>query len=868
MVTTVKQRIEQAITMIGAICLSNQAIPEVGEAFQPALDLMHECLPDFYHHSVNYFTSLERMERTAAQPMILSSAMVRNSLSKFAVCWEFFCETLNRLFTVRPSPHADRISKSFAAIEYSLETVLVANEKRHDTTGNVEKSVGNIQSLSRDLSRHLVSLFSEPLFPNFDNDVFGSYRSSVKGFMRIIVQGFQTDFSLCGLTRYDMIFLRSNVFTHCQTILNALEAAFRFPGEVGSVIEVRNLAGKDLELIFQQLSVQFQVVPANPDVVQARKPPEAPPASPSAEFQAQEEEEEKLELGLRVRLKMFLAFCSRLLHENLSVNSYDNSFHVIQGRLQESMHAAHEHSRKVAAYVGRIAQLEAETSLGHTAQVLAREQGLEASVRDLSGKVEEAANEIVALKSDKLLTSLALENAQKHLDEIRLKLLDFLKQAGVSENQSGEVDGVVDAIAALGGNLPVEVVTKIVLEPDKEAAEAKEILAGMVQDRSDSLVYLVNKLGDLRKTAESERDELKEEVENLKRELASEKRQATSAIEELRDANEDLNEKLSSEVTLREDFAADLQHSQQRVLGDDASTDPMRNCRLIESRFGDLSSANEIQQIEITALKERLNSLHCALLNRCGFPADSEVSLDGILDAISSRATPIQLEAEGCRTRFADLEDTVKALYFRLLGVQRLEVQDPNHEASTDGLVCAVYDAISELQDDRDRIVGETQGAKSAAEILRSCLFVLEDRFRDHLDASDRHDDSDFALIESVCGYTDRILAMNDRSNQLDIQTLKSYASVLKIGPSANALEVTSALQRVLVGLEHSTEVLQRFGAILNRLIDSVVTGRPAAVVDKHVQNLHTALEGLRDGYVDEDLHSVLSKFVQACSRG
>ena len=878
MVKLSKRQIESTVALIKKICADNEATPEIEVAFQPALDLMKQQLPDFYKQATNYFVTLERMQAKARQNMILSSAFVKGALTEFTKCWQFFSDTLERLYRIHPSPHAVRIEKSFKSIAHSFDSILKANEQRLHPSMNLKNAVWNIQELCNELIVNLVDMYSEPNFPHFDTDVLTMFKNDIRGFHKLINKAFRVEFQQCGLLRSDVMRIKSDVMVHVQEILNSLECAFLFPAEVAEAIKLKDAAEETLTAIFNQLSIPFFVVKPDPVLMQQHREQEqaALVNTPrdALESARVNEEEDTLEMDVRSKVKKFLGTCERLLKQNFTSERYDRSFETISTWIGESIVKTRELQQLIEKQKEQIEDMsntarDKDTfykTQSRTWSELSEQK--ENDRKTLENQLKSTVEQIAALKSDLVWAKEDQKHCQEVTEDVRQRLLEtyqiLKEESGGTECTSNKIVDILEGICRMARNIKKDVKIKTVIQEDKESADARKLLQEASQSDEKSLVLLARDLIERSKSAREKAEKIQSELEEVQETGKNQASKYEEDITRLRATIADLKGKIALKRQESKKSTEDLIQTQQ--ISGSQSQDLAKELAEMKEKVQKLEEekGKEEERVaaEIEAVRQKLGI-------NCGYKPDEIPELDSMIVSIGNNDTPMQKQHEICSARSEMIEDQMRALFLRILGLKRLDSASQGQE-SFEGMSAAVYSVINSLQDERENLIAQLTFAKERASKFRTCFASLEQKLRAYITSDAPSSGEDDALIEKVFADVDEILSPRFQEAYMKISDIKTCFAALNVDMSASPKEYVPAFCRVFDELEKSMDTLKHFSKLLNALPDSPddpslsLTARSENIESllQHMTILQKAMDAVPMLSTDQIIYNVLSKFV------
>ena len=880
MVKQTKRQIDDTVALIKKICAHNEATPEIEVAFQPALELMKHQLPDFYKQATNYFVTLQRMQVKAKQNMILSSAMVKGALTEFIKCWQFFSDTLEKLYRIHPSPHAVRIEKSFKSIAHSLELILKANECRAHPSMNLKKAVWNIQELCNELIVNLVDMYSEPNFPHFDTDVLTLYKNDIRGFLNIINKAFRVEFQQCGLLRSDVMRIKSDVMVHVQEILNSLECAFLFPSEVAEAIKLKDTAEETLSKIFKQLSIPFFVVKPNPLLAQQIEQDQQGQllttprdGSPMSERVAADEDVPDIDVNLRV--KKFLATCERLLKQNFANERIDRSFETISTWIGETIvktRELHQIIEKQKEQIEQISNTVRDKDTFYQTQSRTWSELTEQKEMDrksLETQLKSTVQEIAALKSDLVWAQQDQKNCKAITNDVQQKLQDtyivLMREAGETEGRYSSISDMLENINRMARQIKKTVKVETVIKDDEQSNAARKLLQETTHSSDESLVALSNILIDKVAKTEEEIAKLKSELQSSEEEKNAQKAKFDEEVMNLRANIADLKGKLALKKQESEKDTEEILVAQEKIMKSDSQGDILKNFARMDERIKEVESEMKKQEEKFV---NDMEEVRLKLGENCGYDHNEVPDLNAIIDALGTNNTPMQQKYEVSVTRVEQIEDELRALYHRILGMKHLESAQSSEE-SFDGIVGAVYNIINSLQDERESILSQMNFAKETASKFRTCFASLEQKLRAYITADAPRESTDDALIEKVFDDVDAVLSPTFNENFMRTSDVRACFAVLNVDMSANPKEYVPAFCRVFEELEKSMETVKHFSKLLNTLPEGsdlgTSVGTQADNLDsliEHTKILQKAMDAVPMLSTDETIYNVLSKFV------
>ena len=269
---SIREKIQNLVEMSINIVIENDATPDIENGFEPVLRAIERSYPPFHKQGINYFTTLSSMQETAKTNQLLSSAGVKIPLQNFTNDWKRLCSVIDHFTNTNPPPHAKEIASKFKAVRSSLDTIKKTNERRKHPTPSISSCITNILALGESVSNNIDNLFSHN-YTEFGSNLYDSLRRDVKSFLTVINEAFSNEFVQSGVMLCDLYRIRSNIFTDCNEIVEALKSAFLFPKEMREIKELKDTTETELKPIVDKLSVQFVVIkPAQTDAASQISP--------------------------------------------------------------------------------------------------------------------------------------------------------------------------------------------------------------------------------------------------------------------------------------------------------------------------------------------------------------------------------------------------------------------------------------------------------------------------------------------------------------------------------------------------------------------------------------------------------------------
>ncbi|OHT16602.1 hypothetical protein TRFO_41697 [Tritrichomonas foetus] len=862
MVVSTKKKIDQLLASIQKICVENESTPEIEEEFRPALTAVQTSLPDFYTQAVNYFSTLKKMQDTAKQNMMLSSAMVRKQLAQFSKDWKFYCETLDRLSNEKPSPHGKHITMNFLLISHTLDVILKSNNNRVHPCSTLIETVYSIQSLGDNLSQSIVNLFSQPTFPNFQADLLSTYKHDVKAYLRILTKAFVSEFPKSGIQVYDLTCIKSDVFTQINEILSSLESAFTFHSVLGESVALKNEINETLKILFDQLSIEFFFIKPNPEVVAkielerqenhkngiftprkpAKKPFELDPVtqfvqnvSPKIGVEVFKDNPKNLRLIQEKVLSMFQLIKDQN-HEIAKLKSqiermddfeelYKTQSLTYGSLIDQTKNEIHTKEEKIKGFDYQVDEL--KTQINKKSEQIWNIQCQVCEVRDILS--QKLCKPIVdPAPQSAIPTMIKMLNSVQSIKELHNQILD-------KENQISNSVNILKEITKSDSNQIDELTIKI-----------KEIL----EFKKQKITFYKNKVNENKQIYDKKLLELKTKMEDDQIDAA---------------ANLELEKEKYAESTtniIKSLNKIDCSPNSANTI-DDAIKHLSKHVEKLKNKI-------DKKKKKIKKKKDKKNELRKRLAQEYDLP--DEYSFKLIIEHILLHKANMRNLPQETKKQMSELTDKIHTLFLRLLGLAQLDLKIPG---DIEGTMNGIFELIDKLQDERDKLLKECEIAMKVAGQLRNCFITLEQRFCQYLGQSsiDIKKASDEDLMERIHLFVDAILDPDFNSQYMKVNEIKAYFGMINVDETAIPSEYIPAFCKVFDQMESSLNSITPFSHILNQIY-SIITEQSnfqifdpsnndnLAIVTDQIDLLQRKLNLLVVDSIDSNLYTFISKSI------
>lgn len=863
MVEKAKKLIDELIQLIINICQKNDTTPEIEEDFKPSMTSVQKSLPEFYRQSLNYFATLKKLQDSAKQNMILSSALVKKPFIQFSQDWKSFSETIEKLYVEKPPPQGRHITMNFLSISHTLDSILKVNNQRIHPCTTLSETCLSIQSLCDKLNESIINLFSQPTFPNFETDLLSTYKHDVKAFLRILSKAFVSEFPKNGIQIYDLMCIKSDVFAQVSEILSSLESAFTFQSVLEKAILIRNEINSLLTVIFDQLSIDFFVVKPNPEMLEK--------IQKENELLEKKLQTEKKVVVKKTIEKNYITAFAQNVSPKIGVEVHrDNqkNLQLIEERIFQILEKVELQKNEIQRLRDRINQMDSYEELyktqSETYNSMMSQKKSEIQMKDK--QIQGFDSQIDELKEKINKKNETIYSIQCQVCDLRDVLANKLGKPVLDQSPQSAIPDMSTMLDSLDSIKESQIQ---VIEKNKEFNEILDFLKAITNTDSESLI-------EQGKVIEKIIQEQKDEIIHLKETIEIEKKNNEQKVVELNEKIE--NEKIQSASNLqlqnesnKESIDSFISQLKPILDGNEMNTfDEVIHS--ISNKINELNSKIIEKEEKLKEKSRKKKELKSLLIESYEFPKDWSFRVV-VQQIINTKNLMRNIPAE-LQQKMDDQEERIKTLYTRLLGIAKLNIQSyPEGEFEVNSMMNSMFQIIDKVQDDVELCSKDSAFLKTA-KILRNCIESLEQRLGLYLGRKKKEAKTltNEELMDRINHYIDSILDPDFNSQFMKVNEIKSYFKQLRVDSSALPSEYIPAFCKVFDQMEQSLDVLPQFGQILKAIFDSLFAEENCqshmkdevfAGVEEQVELLQSTLNQINEDDVDSNLFYVLSNFVQ-----
>lgn len=851
LIEQIRKQITEVIQLINKICIENESTPEIEEEFRPFILAVEQSMPDFFRQAIHYFVTMKKMEDTAKQNMILSSALVRKPVEQFSADWASFCQILERLSNQKPSPHGHHITMNFLSISHTLDSILQANNKRMHPCTTLSNTIFSIQSLGDSLNDSIVDLFSQPTFPNFEIDLLSTYRHDVKAFLRILTKAFASEFPKSGIQIYDLTCIKSDVFTQVHEILLSLESAFSFHSRLGDAVVIKNEINTALMPLFSELSIEFRVIKPNPEVV----------------IQEQEKQTETIQPRKVIEKDFLTTFCQNVGPKVGSEVHRDNrkNLLLIEEQVNKLLDTIDKKNKQIEKLIQKINDMDSYETLYKTQSTtynqLLNQRKQENEINDKT--IKSLDSQIEELKLRIKNNNQVLNNQESKISQMR----NLINEKFCINIESKESHQIIDQIIQVLENMKsIDYYEKQINDKETKLNEVNDFFKSITKLDNCDLNQQMDRLAFILQKKKEKRIFLKEEIQKQVENNEQKINELTLMIE-----NDKIESEANSELH-KEEFEEMIQKhiNQLKVLIGNENLRPdltFDNCiLLISEKINEMNLQIREKNEKIKKRKEKQEKYKEQICQTFDFPLQWKfrICVNQIIEYKNSKnKIPVELQQ-----KIEEQNEKIKSLYLRLLGMikRKGEIQ----ELDSDSMMQTIFFIIDKFQDDQEHIDELKKSSQEATE-LKSSIIELEKRLSQYLGRPESKEGS-VDLMKRVYSLIDVILDPDFNSQYVKVNELKSFFRVLNVDATALPSEYIPAFCKIFDEMERSFESLPQIVEILTSIREYFSSGKVELTtttneadfryLDEKYVLLNQQLANIQNSNMDENLVTIITDFV------
>jgi len=158
--------------------------------------------------------------------------IVQSSSLPFLKLWKKFAYTLFEFQETGPADIQQNIENLFEILSSSLDSLSKsASISKVSVHNTASRNLLFLIQQKDQLHNDVISIFSKPK----DNEEVKTLASRLKNYSRLLNDGFNREFTNCGIASSEVVRLRSRTYSACSEIIHSLRAAYLFDVDISSV---------------------------------------------------------------------------------------------------------------------------------------------------------------------------------------------------------------------------------------------------------------------------------------------------------------------------------------------------------------------------------------------------------------------------------------------------------------------------------------------------------------------------------------------------------------------------------------------------------------------------------------------------------
>lgn len=839
---------------------SNSATPEISQAILVPLAKFQNTLPQYYESTHHFFETFAKIQSFTQTAQIVSTQSIRTPVLNFTKAWERFVVAFNKMKNGDNIPHAHLVLSKFDQIKITLDYIDKANNERKFPSSFVTNCTRSLKLLCDNISSKVVDLFKQPIFPFFDEDVYSSYKATVKSFVRLINEAFMNELPQSGLSAIDLNRHKQSIVLDCSDIIKSMRTSFDYPNAIKEIGDLLESIEKQRQYIDEQFNFPNNVVhplAENQSLTQSESDNKLVDEEEKIFEETKTENESETNNVIERNLpnspidespyprktkpfdeKIMKSIFGKIGADYRPEETIDEMLTIIEMNLDGLIERNSVVNDQNNLYAKRIDKLTNDLNEAKTinedkfnimsvdAQAkLENEQKLTKELEELQKKEREMHQQIFQLQAK-------LSKASKNDDTLYLReaMMRIAKKGSEYFKIDFDQQNFVGKMDSKDGEL-INFILKFFDTPCKECAINNERLLKIKKEMNE--------------IAESENKEIEENIEIIKEKfkdweemqniLSNEVSNLIDSLEMILRSNGKINEpfeltsqnatvgKIQKKIQNLTEELEKLNETFDSFLGDtcllfnrDVPLNRNQRMDLIQEMINQYQNRIEKLRQKKKEKKEKIERMKVKIdvITEYVGPYFSTNKTKVLVSEIKEGYDPIQQKIDTVMKISEDIKSAAKGICARILGMVKL---DFSPEMPIDMLITTMNNICDSLQDDREKILMERKQAVDDMKMMRNCLNFCDLHLRSHV--SYLPVDVDVLTNEQIMKRVQDMIIKIDNMEYSGRYIQKSQVESV----------IAEAKKFHLV--QSSSNVINTLSSIMNRYITLEKTSRAAAQI-------------------------------------